>query len=65
MTIDSTTLPKTKRIVGTLHKRGFGPHPPMRDENLLRERAEESEVAGRHKDSGQMDHKGALIGGDL
>ncbi len=59
MTTDSTTLPKTKRITGTLHKRGYVPHSAMRDENLPREKAEESEVAGRHKNSGQKDHKGA------
>ncbi len=59
MTIDSTSMPQTKRIAGTLHKRGYVPDAPMRDENLPRERAEESEVAGRHKNSGQMDHQGA------
>ncbi len=59
MTIDSTNAPKTKRIAGTLHKRGYVQHSPMRDENLPGEKAEESEVAGRQKNSGQMDHKGA------
>lgn len=35
-------------------------HPaPLRDENSPREEAEESEVAGRHQNSGPKDHKGA------
>ena len=35
-------------------------HPaPRKDLNTPKERAEESEVAGRHKNSGQKDHKGA------
>ncbi|MEO8526691.1 MAG: hypothetical protein ABI460_18330 [Caldimonas sp.] len=59
MTIDSTAAPQTKRIAGTLHKRGYAHPAPLRDENLPREKAEESEVAGRHKNSGQKDHKGA------
>ncbi len=59
MTIDSTAAPKTKRIAGTLHKRGYAHPAPFRDESLPKEMAEESEVAGRHKNSGQKDHKGA------
>lgn len=59
MTIDSTVAPKTGRITGTLHRREYVRPTPLRDENLPRERAEESEVAGRHKNSGQKDHKGA------
>ncbi len=59
MTIDSTVAPKTERMTGTLHKRGYVPPAPLRDENLPREMAKESEVAGRHKNSGQKDHKGA------
>ncbi len=59
MTIDSTAAPKTERIAGTLHKRGYAHPAPVRHENLPREKAEESEVAGRHKNSGQKDHKGA------
>lgn len=59
MTFDSTATPKTARITGTLHKRGY-PHPaPQTDESLPKEKAEESEVAGRHENSGQKDHKGA------
>jgi len=34
------------------------PHSPKSDVNLPKEKAEE-EVAGRHKNSGQIDHKGA------
>ncbi len=59
MTIDSTVAPKTTRIAGTLHTRGYVHPAPSRDENQLQERAEESEVAGRHKNSGQKDQKGA------
>ncbi len=59
MTIDSTAAPQTKRIAGTLHKRGYAPPAPLRDENMPREKAEESEVAGRQKNTGQKDHKGA------
>ena len=59
MTIDSTRTPKTGRIAGTLHKRSGAQPAPLRDQNLPKEKAEESEVAGRHKNSGQKDHKGA------
>lgn len=59
MTIDSITAPKTKRMTGTLHKRGYADPAPLRDENLPREGAEASEVAGRHENSGQQDHKSA------
>lgn len=59
MTIDSTAAPRTGRIAGTLHKRGYAHPAPLRDENLASEKAKESEVAGRHKNSGQKDHKGA------
>ncbi|MEP7102191.1 MAG: hypothetical protein ABI781_16905 [Burkholderiales bacterium] len=34
------------------------PSPPI-DANKLRQAAETKEVAGRHKNSGQKDHKGA------
>ena len=59
MTIDSTAVLQTKRIAGTLRTRGHGHPAPLQDQNLLRQKAEESEVAGRHKNSGQKDHKGA------
>jgi hypothetical protein len=59
MTIDSTSAPQTKRIAGTLHRRGYAHPAPLRDQDLPREKAEESEVAGRYKNSGQKDHKGA------
>ncbi|MEO8924275.1 MAG: hypothetical protein ABI330_15840 [Caldimonas sp.] len=59
MTIDSTAAPETRRISGTLHKPKYAHPAPLRDENLPQEKAEESEVAGRHKNSGQKDHKGA------
>ena len=35
------------------------PHAPTTDANLTKERAEEAEVAGRHKNTSQKDHKGA------
>ncbi len=56
---DTSAPPKTTRIEGTLHKRGYAHPAPRGDANLPRERAEESEIAGRHKNSGQKDHKGA------
>ncbi len=60
MTIDSAAAaPQTTRISGTLHKRGYAHPAPLEDENLPREKAEESEVAGRHENSGQKDHVGA------
>jgi len=35
-------------------------HPsPLEDVNKQKEKAEENEVAGRHKNDGQKDHKGA------
>ncbi len=59
MTIDSTAAPKTARIAGTLHTRGYVHPAPLRDENVPEEKAEESEAAGRHENSGQKDHDGA------
>ena len=50
---------KTGRIEGTLHKPGYTYPAPRQDANLPREKAEQSEVAGRHKNTGQKDHKGA------
>ncbi len=44
---------------GSLFKRGYVPVAPMRDENLSEAKAEESEIEGRHENSGQKDHKGA------
>lgn len=58
MTIDSLAAPKTARITDTLHKRGYVYAAPVRDEGRPKEKAEESEVADRHRDSGQEDHKG-------
>ncbi|MEO8135466.1 MAG: hypothetical protein ABI831_15980 [Betaproteobacteria bacterium] len=59
MTIDSKAAPETGRITGTLHKCGHVHPVPLLDENLPREKAEESDVAGRHNNSGQDDHNGA------
>ena len=55
MNIDQPVLPQTKRIAGTLHKRGYVHPDPMRDVNLPRERAEESEVPGEYQDSERKD----------
>jgi hypothetical protein len=53
------TAGKGRRIEGTLHRPGYV-HPTLRrDANLPREKAEENEVAGRHDNTGQKDHKGA------
>lgn len=59
MAIDSIAAPRTGRIAGTLHRRGHAyPVPaPVRDENLPRGETPESEVADRHRDSGQDDPK--------
>jgi hypothetical protein len=35
------------------------PKPEAKDPDAPKERAEAAEVAGRHKNSGQKDHKGA------
>lgn len=35
---------------------------PLGDVNKTKEKAEEQEVAGRHKNDGQKDHKGANKG---
>ena len=35
------------------------PAPPREDPDKAKEKAEANEVAGRHKNSGQKDHKGA------
>ena len=59
MTTDTTDARKTVRIEGTLHKPTHTQPVPRQDMNLPKEKAEEGEVAGRHKNSGQKDHKGA------
>ena len=59
MKSEPTEPRKTKRIEGTLHKPGYAHPAPRQDANLPREKAEQSEVAGRHKNTGQKDHKGA------
>ncbi len=35
------------------------PKPEAKNQNVPKEKAEAAEVAGRHKNSGQKDHKGA------
>lgn len=59
MTTDTTDARKTVRIEGTLHKPTHTQPAPRQDMNLPKEKAGEGEVAGRHKNSGQKDHKGA------
>ncbi len=59
MKIDTTDTPKIGRIVGTLHTRGYSRTVTSRDESLSRERAEESEVVGRHKNNRQKNDQGA------
>jgi hypothetical protein len=56
---DSTDPRKTGRTDGPPHKPGYAHPAPREDLNKPKEKAEESEVAGRHKNSGQKDHKGA------
>ena len=53
---------ETGRITGPLHKREYVYPAPLRDEHLPKEKTEASEVAGRHKYSGQKDHKGQISG---
>jgi len=38
---------------------GQPPSPPPHELNKEKQRAEEREIAGRHKSDGQKDHKGA------
>ncbi len=59
MTIDSPAAPKTGRIAGTLHTRGHIHPTPLQDQNLHRERVDESVVEGRHTNSGPQNHGGA------
>jgi hypothetical protein len=54
-----TAPAKKERITGTLHKPGHAGSDPRQDANLPREKAEEGEVSGRHKNTGQKDHRGA------
>lgn len=56
---DSTAPSTSGRITGTLHKRGYIPTVSRPEEDASKQKAEEKEVAGRHKNSGQKDHKGA------
>ena len=57
MTIETIAAPKTGRIAGTLHRRGYVQTKPVRDETLPTESAQESDVADWHRDSGQADHE--------
>jgi hypothetical protein len=59
MTTKSTPVPQTDQNKSTLKKPGNAHPVPLSDVNLPAEVAEENEVAGRHKNSGQKDHKGA------
>ena len=56
---DSTDTSKTGQTKGPPHKLGQTHSAPREDANKEKEKAEESEVAGRHRNSGQKDHKGA------
>ena len=40
-------------------KQGHAPVPEAKDPDKPKEKSEAAEVAGRHKNSGQKDHKGA------
>ena len=44
---------------GQQHKPGSAHPAPVEDKNKLKQEAEAEEVASRHKNSGQKDHKGA------
>jgi hypothetical protein len=56
---DATDTLNTKQTDGAPRKPGYAHPAPRADANKPGEKAEESEVAGRHKNSGQKDHKGA------
>jgi len=56
-TTQSEPVPHTGRIAGTLHTRGHVRPIPVQDESLAREKAHESEVADRHRDSRQEGDK--------
>ncbi len=48
----------TRRIAGTLHRRRYIYPIPAQGENLQTEKkAEEDEVADRHRDRGREDHE--------
>lgn len=59
MNNDTNKQQTNSRIEGTLHRPQHAPSAPRKDVNLPKERAEESEVAGRHENSVQKDYKGA------
>jgi hypothetical protein len=49
----------TEQIKGRQDKPGAIPPAPAADHDKPKEKSEAAEVAGRHKNSGQKDHKGA------
>ena len=49
----------TRESKGMQPKPGKVPKSEARDPDRPKEKAEAAEVAGRHKNSGQKDHKGA------
>ena len=49
----------TQESKGPHHKPGHAPAPQARDPDKPKEKSETAEVAGRHKNTGQKDHKGA------
>jgi hypothetical protein len=49
----------TQASNGPQLKPGHVPAPPARDPDKPKEKSEAAEVAGRHKNTGQKDHKGA------
>ncbi len=49
----------TQESKGPQAKPGKVPKSPAKDPDQPKEKSEAAEVAGRHKNSGQKDHKGA------
>ena len=49
----------TQQAKGQQRKPGSAHPSPVEDVNKLKQEAEAKEVASRHKNSGQKDHKGA------
>ena len=49
----------TQESKGPQLKHEHVPAPQAKDQNKPKEKSETAEVAGRHKNTGQKDHKGA------
>lgn len=57
MKIDLTAAPTTKRIAGTLHRRGYLPPAPLGDGNPSREKPGECGSASRPENNKPKDQR--------